>query len=374
MIKRAAIFLICLPILHQTLSLQATAEEINIVVEGNGSASSNEANVQNNSNTTVNQSNTATVNNNVDVNSDTGENSTNDNSGDTNITTGDTTTDVSINNENINTNATEVETCCNNDTNIKISGNGENSVNQVNANTSASRNVSQNNSANIYNNVLANSNTGWNSANDNLGDVRIDTGDIKAETNILNKNINNSYARVSVGTTGLTATISGNGENSVNLINYSFENASEINVNNFADIFNNVEHILNTGHNSANGNLGDVALITGDIESTVNIENANINSSTAITTCLCDTKTPENPEPEAPENPSNPNPTSSVQSASGSSSGGGQGGNGHADGNILPVTGGLPLTYLFTIILLLMFLMGLYLRFYSGKSPPSLAR
>lgn len=371
MIRRAAIFLICLPILHQTLSLTVTAAEINLVIEGNGESSSNNVQVENNNSVNVEQNNNAQINNDVNIDSNTGNNSSNDNGGEVGIETGNVSTEVNIENQNINSNHADVDNCCNNDTNLKISGNGSKSSNTINAGQNINRNVNQNNNANINNNVKVNSNTGYNSANYNSGNVTIKTGNVYAETNIVNKNINNSYAKVAVGSNGVHAVIIGNGEDSTNIINYVFNNNSETNVENTANIFNNLEHILNTGHNSANGNLGDVAIMTGDIESIVNIENKDINTSTAITTCLC--STPENPEnPEEPEEPKKDNPPSSkVQSSSGSSNGGQGGGNG---GAILPVTGGLSLTYVLTILFFLMFLMGLYLRFYSGKSPPAVTK
>ena len=45
---------------------------------------------------------------------------------------------------------------------------------------------------------------------------------------------------------------------------------------------------MNTGQNFANGNVGDVAISTGNILSEITVLNENINSNIADVDCVCD--------------------------------------------------------------------------------------
>ncbi|HRN96032.1 MAG TPA: hypothetical protein PLD54_01130, partial [Candidatus Levybacteria bacterium] len=65
-------------------------------------------------------------------------------------------------------------------------------------------------------------------------------------------------------------------------------------------IYNDVVHTLNTGGNSANGNIGDVAILTGDVKSTITITNE-VNSNYVEIDCGCKEKPEEPEEPELPE-------------------------------------------------------------------------
>lgn len=361
-------FIICLPIVHFALALQVRAEEVSLSTTGNGEGSVNSTQVQNNNTTSVNQSNNLNVTNNVSTTTNTGNNTASDNSGNSTIQTGDTTSTTTINNENINTNTSNINPCCSGSTtNIEISGNGEGSDNSVNSQNNVVNNVRQTNNANIYNNATTNSNTGYNSADNNGGDVLIKTGNIHATTKITNKNINNSYATGGSVEYSLHAVILNNGEDSENRITVENSHINNLFVLNTANIENNASHNLNTGYNSANGNLGDVAILTGDITSEIEIVNENINSSTAILPCLtCN----ETEDPVIP--PSNP---PSINSGGGESKT--QGSSGSAGGSVLgamlPATG-LPFMFYATLLLVFLFLSGLYLRYHSGVSPPVVAK
>lgn len=358
-------FIICLPIVHFTLALQVRAEEVNLSTTGNGEGSVNTTQVQNNSSAEVNQSNNLDITNNITTTTTTGNNSTSDNSGNSAIQTGDTNSTTIINNENINTNTSNINPCCGgSNTNIEISGNGENSSSSVSSTNNIVNNVRQTNNANIYNNATTNSNTGYNSADDNGGNVLIKTGNISATTKITNKNINNSYAAGGSVEYSLHAVIINNGEDSENKITVENNHINNLFVLNIADIKNNVEHNLNTGFNSANGNLGDVAVITGDIVSEIEVVNENINSSTAILPCLtCEDKE----DPLTP--PSNPPMVSQTGSGSSSITQGSSGTSGSVLGAMLPATG-MPFMFYATLLLISLFLSGLYLRYHSGVSPP----
>ena len=378
MFKKAVLLTICLPILHLAFVFQVKAEEINLVVTGNGDSSSNEASVQNNNTTTVTQTNTADISNNVDVDANTGGNTVSDNTGgNTDIQTGNIDSSTAINNQDINNNIALADPCCQGASiDAQISGNGYNSTNSIYSTVNNVTNIYQTNYANIYNNIVINGNTGKNSASDNNGNVSILTGNIYVTTNITNKNINGSQASGGNVYSSLYAVIKGNGTESDNSIDVNQDNTTELYSNNYANMINDVEHNLNTGGNFANGNVGDVTIVTGDIVSDILILNENINSNIALVSCLiCDKPDGEDPPtpPTPPTPPVIPPPASNgctsncsiVQPSSGSSGPA----TGAASGTQLPATGSL-LTLLLTLSLFVLFLSGLYLRYHSGIAPP----
>lgn len=162
-------------------------------------------------------------------------------------------------------------------TNIQISGNGENSNSKADINVTHSNVVTQNNTANVTNNVDVNSSTGGNKANGNTGgDVKIDTGDAKTNvtvSNQLNQNVAQLNCCPANDTTNVV--IEKNGEYSKNKVYLDRENFNGIFQNNAADVYNDVYVKTNTGNNSAKSNTGgDVEIKTGDANSTVNVSTA----------------------------------------------------------------------------------------------------
>ncbi|MBI2031181.1 MAG: hypothetical protein HYT08_01065 [Candidatus Levybacteria bacterium] len=377
MIKRIFTSSIFFLILAFVFSTVARAEEIVLSISGNGSSSNNtvEANVS--TTTTVEQSNEAQITNNVDANADTGNNNASSNTGDANIQTGSIDSTTNINNQNINQNTAVVDGCgCGSGVNVKIDGNGVNSANSINLNISNIANVNQQNSANITNNVNVSANTGRNDTNFNNGDITIKTGNIATLIDILNKNINQNFDSHLVGSSGVSVSVSGNGDYSINQISLLFNSIFNYETRNIAEIINNVIVDANTGENIANKNNGSVLIATGDIVSVVNIGNENINSSLVSVDCNC-SPTPPGGDGETPPVGGNPGTTPS------SSGGGGGGGNGSsvggagqvlgaAIGAVLPATGGY-LMLLMTLLAIIMFAAGWYLRFGSDPSPPSYA-
>lgn len=372
MIKKAAIFLACL-LLNLTITSVAKAEEIVIEVTGNGGESSNQVQVQTQNNSTVNQNNEAQVTNNVENTANTGDNTASYNtSGETSITTGDASSTTTVNNQNINTNAAE-SPCNNCESNFSttITGNGAGSYNTATQNNSQSTTANQSNYATITNNITVNANTGYNKASFNGGNSSILTGNISASTVINNRNINNSIYIGIEGSSNSQIKISGNGEGSFNNASFNNNTSYITTTINIADILNNVEHNLNTGGNETLKNLGDSAIITGDIVSTININNENINSSFVKIICECDDEvTPPIVPPVTPTDPISKLGDSYVQPSTGSS-----GSTGPAAGSVLPQTGiTIPFTLIATLFFIFTFLLGLYLRFYSSKAPPAVAR
>jgi hypothetical protein len=353
-------------------ALPAHAEEIVVTVSDNGAGASNEVNVTSQSQTTVNQNNTANIENNITTNANTGNNSANENTGgDTIIATGDVATNTDVSNQNINQNIAQASNPGAASGSISVSGNGANTTNSVNVSSTNTTTVSQNNTANITNKATTNANTGNNSADWNSGNVIIHTGSITATTNIENKNVNNSIAKI-LGGCDKNCTISqemilqifGNGAGSVNNLVFTANDSKTYTSSNLANIYNDAVHNLNTGGNSANGNNGDVTILSGDIDSTINITNE-VNSNYVEVECGCK---------ENPEQPTTPPTKPTPNGGSGGNGGGGNGGPtsgdvlGAAIGEVLPATGSLFILWA-TVASLILFFSGWYLRFRSGCAP-----
>ena len=160
---------------------------------------------------------------------------------------------------------------------ISVTGNGEGSTNSVNVSEQQNTDVQQNNEAQVENNVDVNADTGNNETSGNLGETQIDTGNVETGVNVTNENINQSYVDAGCCNGDTDLKISGNGSGSNNQITYSSQNNTNVNINQTANITNQITGWANTGYNSANGNNGNVSINTGSIYVTENIENSDIN-------------------------------------------------------------------------------------------------
>ena len=352
---------------------RTSAEEL--VVSGNGEGSQNQINVTSSSTNNVAQTNNAEVQNNVDAKADTGSNEASSNTGDVSIATGDVEELVSIENK---LNASFAETnCCGSsfDTDLTITQNGADSQNSINLNQTNNTNVFVSQTANVENNVNGNANTGGNSANNNSSNASIQTGNIYVNENIQNKYINISDVKAGAGIGGdIYISIFSNGAGSLNNINFNLARTADVRTDYLANIFNYSKWDLNTGGNSANGNLGNVSIATGDINFTSTIENGPINVGGVDVSCC----SKEDDDPDDPDDPPTPpiggvNPPTATTTSGGGGDGKSDGKGGSvlsaATGQILAATGGMWL-YLITLAGIMMFLMGWYLRLTSGNSPP----
>lgn len=155
------------------------------VISGNGAGSTNTVNNVSVNNTNVTTNNTADVTNNVTLNANTGNNTANFNNGDVRIATGNITAKLGLLNA-FNFSKVKISQGKNVDSLLKIAGNGVSSVNTINNVDINNVNVMQNNIANFLNNIIANLNTGNNTANFNNGNVDIKTGDVWAEIKVTN--------------------------------------------------------------------------------------------------------------------------------------------------------------------------------------------
>lgn len=306
---------------------------------GNGTDSTNNASITDNSIDNTFQTNDASIESNLTLSSDSGDNSTSANTGgDSSIETGDANVAANLltfANNNLSGNvifgvvnifgdlvgdilfpesALSCSTCGGNVT-AANSGNGTDSTNNTTLNQTNSDSTFQLNDANIENNLLLDVSTGGNEASGNTnGNSTIETGDTEVIAQVLNiANMNliggdiwlvlvnkagqwigrilgapdgASYAG-SAGTEfvidengEITAVNSGNGSGSDNNSNVSQNTDSTIVQANTANIANNLNLSANTGGNTASNNTGgDSKIKTGDakiIANVVNFVNNNI--------------------------------------------------------------------------------------------------
>jgi len=172
-------------------------------------------------------------------------------------------------------------------TEIVISGNGAGSDNWSTVNQTSNTTVTQNNTANVTNDVDADAKTGGNDANYNTGgDVTIDTGDAKVEADV-NNTLNSNSADVQCCAGGDTnVEISGNGAYSDNGVELKQNTTTKVTQGNNAYVTNDVDADAKTGWNDANGNTGgDVTVKTGkatvdvDVATIANVNSAKVGSS-----------------------------------------------------------------------------------------------
>lgn len=158
-----------------------------------------------------------------------------------------------------------------------ISGNGAGSDSQITATVTTETTVTQTNNAEVTNNVDASATTGANEASGNSGDASITTGDIHEDIAVENT-LNASSVETPCCPSETFLEISGNGTDSQNLININQTSATNIGINNYANIQNNIGVNANSGGNSGNNNGGSVSIDTGNIIIKGNIKNGPVNN------------------------------------------------------------------------------------------------
>jgi len=273
--------------------------DTNLIISGNGADSDNEVKVEMTQSVTVQQSNDADVHNNVDSNASTGGNDANRNTGGSvTVDTGNANSTVNVGTT-VNSNQANVQcNTCGGDANITISGNGEDSDNDVDLDLGSKYHdnvsVTQNNDADVHNNVDSNASTGYNDADRNTGgDVEITTGNAKSDVTVKTMaNANSAVIAGSQGGSSITAEILGNGADSDNDIDLDVHNSITVLQANDADIHNRVDSDAKTGDNEAERNTGgDVTIDTGDATAKAKVENkVNFNSVDADCGCEMDIK------------------------------------------------------------------------------------
>lgn len=160
-------------------------------VTGNGEGSRNSVNYSNSTTTSVSINNVANITNNITTNANTGGNTGSGNVGNTSIRTGNIWSNNSLINGPFNISSVSLADQSSESSSVKVSGNGESSVNNVIVSSAHNMSVLLNNVFNINNILNTYANTGGNIATSNVGNVDISTGDIILETSIVNAgNIN----------------------------------------------------------------------------------------------------------------------------------------------------------------------------------------
>lgn len=258
---------------------------ISCTISGNGSDSSSTCDFASLNKVEVNQNNDMDVNNDIDVDASTGGNSADDNTGgEVEIATGDANVDVTAETAGNTNTANVAGTSSNQDYTLEVSGNGTNSDNEAVVNATNKVKVSQDNNADVDNDVDVDAHTGYNDADDNTGgDVSIKTGDASVNSGVAimtSVNANSAFVGGNDNAGDLSIKIMGNGSNSDNLVDLALLNEVEVEQDNDADVDNDVDVDANTGHNDAEDNTGgEVAIETGDAEVDVTIDTmVNFNS------------------------------------------------------------------------------------------------
>jgi len=371
-----------LPTIFLLGSLSPVLADIQVEVSGNGEGTSNSVSLDSSQNTTVTQGNTANVTNDVSQEANSGGNTVSDTTGsEASITTGNVSENTQVSN-NLNSSEVAVVCCSENAINIKVSGNGGNSVNTVNTQVAGNTTINVSQIANVNNNINLIGNTGENTiSGTGAGNALIDTGNINAKGNLTNI-LNSAEVKVGKGAWDITIINKDNGDDSVNVIYLDFVNNLTLYKTHLADINNQIYADLNTGRNKILDALGDVTIKTGDIDFSFNVTNGPLNTSDDEVLCCDDGEIPEPPEdghggpPDGSPPPSTPTPApTNGKDGDGKDNGGNNGEVLAAVTGILPITGASGLHFwILGVVYLLTFLSGLYLRLRAGRSPDRKSR
>ncbi|MEX0621547.1 MAG: hypothetical protein WD187_00935 [Candidatus Woykebacteria bacterium] len=287
-----------------------------------GSGSFNMADNNTNNETGTSIDNDADLYNYVDFDSNTGNNSADKNTGNGIVTTGDSdvilTAVNTANNVNVGASVFNVMDDQTGDIVIDYSkitptyipgggafaGNnatGEDSLNSATNTSNNSNTILVDNFGNLINNYDLTSNTGNNTADKNTGNGSVTTGDANIAFNLINF-LNNVFlgggGELLLGVVNIFGTLDGDivlkgineggtgtngsgldllagnsttGAGSENTANNSTSNNTSIDLNNLADVQNNVNLNGNTGGNDASKNTGGGYIDTGDVDANLNV-------------------------------------------------------------------------------------------------------
>lgn len=363
-------------VVNQFFSFAVFAQEFS--VSGNGEGSSNSISYEVDRETQIYQTNSADIDNDVGIQAQTGGNEANNNTGETGIETGDISEEIEIINSG-NSSTAEIG-CCEADepSSASIEGNGADSDNSIKALDNSTQAIDIVNELKLNNNVSIHANTGDNEADDNDGDVTIQTGTINLLAQVLNQNLNTADVTAGSDNKSFNYAINNNGSGSTNSIYEENNTENGYFVFNSLSLTNDINNYSNTGGNRASKNNGRVFISTGNIYLDIILSNKDINISKIIDNCCLKaiptpppaggpTPTPTGtPEPSMPPSGSpSPTPTSSCCTPTNDPPGppGGSGGPGGGEvlGASLPATGGASL-WVLTALALLMMVSGVILR------------
>lgn len=154
-----------------------------------------------------------------------------------------------------------------------ISGNGADSTSDVKLDLKQSTTVVQSNTADVKNDIDADSDTGNNDANKNTGgSVTVETGDASTDVKVDNQLNSNSAQVDCCANQSLDVLIAGNGAESDNKVDLKAKTETFVGQYNDAEVDNYVDADADTGDNDANKNTGgDVEVTTGDASTSVDV-------------------------------------------------------------------------------------------------------
>lgn len=293
-----------------------------------GADSSNNSDVDINSDVIINNNNSADLNTGVIAIADSGHNTANKNTGNGEVVTGDANVGLTVVNT-ANTNisgvsASEFDIYDDHNGDIVINfedaesesatGSAQASNQQTGANSSNNSEVDDNtsltivnqNDAKVANELVLNATSGHNQANKNTGNGEVKTGDANVAVNVVNLVNNNiqAGAEMMIATVNIFGNLVGDiilapiagctdncsdsnevaanqqtGANSENDASVGMQRLTELNQHNQADINNNLVINANTGGNSTEKNTGSTDVQTGEVNvqaEQVNIANTNM--------------------------------------------------------------------------------------------------
>ncbi|OGG12778.1 hypothetical protein A3D77_07005 [Candidatus Gottesmanbacteria bacterium RIFCSPHIGHO2_02_FULL_39_11] len=268
--------------------LPALATGNNCSNDTTGPFSNNTCTVNNTSNVQVSNYNDAKITNDVESNVNTGHNSASYNTLGGDIVTGNATSNTVVSTvANINTTnvvggaAAGPNTGSNHITGPGSIWGGSDGNNAVYINNDQNVNVDNQNTAVVYNDVDASSNTGYNRAKANTGPAFIKSGNGVLGVTV-GTHVNDNWTQVTTGagsTGGNTAGNSITGPFSDNIV--TLNNSSDISVRNYNDMFvkNDVDASVETGDNKASYNTLGGDIVTGGARGIVGVNTeGNINT------------------------------------------------------------------------------------------------
>lgn len=249
--------------------------DTDVEISGNGSDSDNDVDLDMKSSNGIFQDNDADVENKLNVDAKTGDNETDDNTGgDVEIETGDSEVSLGVLNM-LNSNFARIGGGDSEGSALSlwVLGNGADSDNEIDADIENENVVTQDNHANVSNDLDVDADTGYNGADDNTGgSVSIETGEAMVEALVANAG-NFNWADLSCDCLfdDLTAKIAGNGADSDNDIDLELSDGKDNGVfqDNGAYLSNDLDGLdATTGDNDADDNTAydgdDPSIETGD--------------------------------------------------------------------------------------------------------------
>lgn len=276
-----------------------------------GADSDNEASTEIENEVEVNNFNTASIFNLAYIGANTGENEVEENTMEGELTTGLIVAEVELENSvnmaynllNLNSGTGMIE--------IENSNTGHNSDNEVDVEIENEVELKNTNFSMLNNMVEIGLNTGGNEMEENTGDSNLGTGDVSADVAITNGDEsaqNHNEVNIDLSMMTITGSNDTTGADSDNEVGADVENKVKIKNFNMQNIMNGVAVSENTGGNEVEENTGSGSVETGDVDTTVVVENQvntncnMINSSPVVDINLSNSNTGAESDNEAEAN------------------------------------------------------------------------